>query len=124
MNQLRLDSCERGFNIRKIVLIFAVILLVLYGLFNARNIIIGPSIAIYSPTSLSFETNEKTVTVSGRIKNSTHTSLNERPIYLNTEGIFQEKLLLSPGFNIIEIKAKDRFQVEKKETLSIYYKEN
>ncbi len=124
MNQLRLDSCERGFNVRKITLIFAVLLLVLYGLFNARNLILGPSIEIYSPNITYFETNEKILLVSGKINNSTYTSLNERPIYLNTEGLFQEKLLLSPGFNIIEIKAKDRFQVEKKETLSVYYKEN
>ena len=37
-------------------------------------------------------------------------SMNEKPIFVDEGGLFEEKLLLSPGSNIIEIKAKDRFK--------------
>jgi hypothetical protein len=33
--------------------------------------------------------------------------LNGRPIFIDLEGRFFEKLLLSPGYNIIELTAKD-----------------
>ena len=37
---------DEGFNIKGFVIGLSVLLLVLYGVFNARNIILGPSIVI------------------------------------------------------------------------------
>ncbi len=84
----------------------------------------GPSIEIFNPTTAEIETNENTIVLKGRVKNTTFLSLNERPISVDTEGYFEEKLLLSPSFNIIEIKAKDRFKNEVEKTLKIYFSEN
>ncbi|SRR3989344_4480118 len=114
---------ERGFNIRRFVIILSVILLISYGIFNARNLIIGPIVEIYSPTQ-NMETRENLLIIKGRAKNITFLSLNSKPIFVDMEGLFEEKLLLSPGSNIIEIKAKDRFKKEVIKILKVYYKQN
>jgi len=98
-------------------------MLISYGIFNARNLIIGPTIEIFTPTQ-DTETGENVFTVNGRAKNIAFISLNEKPIFIDKEGLFEEKLLLSPGSNIIEIKARDRFKNETKKTITIYYKQS
>jgi len=120
MNQYKFES---GFNIKLFVITISVLLLISYGIFNARNLIMGPTIEIFNPTEIS-ETSENLFIVKGIAKNIAFLSLNEKPIFTNTEGMFQEKLLLSPGFNIIEIRAKDRFKKEILKTIKIYYKQD
>lgn len=114
---------EKGFNIRLFLIVTSVAILVSYGVFNARNILIGPTIEIFSP-SKDMETGSNVLTVKGRAKNITFISLNEKPIFVDTEGLFENKLLLSPGSNIIEIKAKDRFKNEVIKTMKVYYTED
>lgn len=104
---------------RRFIIIFFALLIVGYGLFNARNLLMGPIIEIWSPTAEA-KTDETMITIKGRARNIAAISLNERPIFIDPDGIFQEKLLLSPGFNIIEIKARDRFKQEKVETVRVY----
>lgn len=120
MNQYKF---ERGFNIKLFVITASIILLVSYGLFNARNLIMGPTIEIFSPTT-DLETEQNILVIKGRAKNISFLSLNEKPIFVDKEGLFEEKLLLSPGSNIIEIKAKDRFKKEVLETIKVYYKQS
>ena len=120
MSQYKFES---GFNVKRFVIILSVFLLVSYGIFNARNLIIGPTVEVFSPVR-DMETEENVLTINGRAKNITFISLNERPISVDTEGLFEEKLLLSPGSNIIEIKARDRFKKEILKTIKIYYKQS
>ena len=120
MNQYKFES---GFNVRRFVIILSIFLLISYGIFNARNLIMGPVIEIFSPTK-DMETEENTLVVSGRARNITFISLNEKPIFVDTGGLFEEKLLLSPGSNMIQIKARDRFKKEVLKTINIYYKQN
>ncbi|MBN2094326.1 MAG: hypothetical protein JW740_03105 [Candidatus Zambryskibacteria bacterium] len=112
---------QKGFSLKVFVITISICLLIAYGLFNARSLILGPTIEIFNPLK-DTETKKNVITVNGRAKNIAFISLNERPIFINTEGIFEEKLLLSPGSNVIEIKAKDRFKNETKETIKVYYK--
>lgn len=114
---------ESGFNIRLFLVISAIVLLISYGLFNARDLLLGPSIEITQPTSQT-ETTENIFTIKGRAKNTAYISINQRPIFVDKEGFFEEKLILSPGFNIIEIKARDRFKKETQKTVSVYYKQD
>jgi hypothetical protein len=113
-------STERGFNIKVFTIILAVILLICYGLYNARDLILGPTIDITSPSHF-IETTENTIIIKGVAKNVTFISLNERPISIDTEGNFEEKLLLSTGSNIIKLKGRDRFKKEVVQTLEVYY---
>ena len=80
----------------------------------------GPTIEVFNPAK-DMETTKNVITVKGRVQNATFISLNQKPIFVDTEGLFEEKLLLSPGSNIIEIKARDRFKNEIQKTLKIYY---
>jgi len=120
MNQYKFKKC---FNGRLCASIILVCILVAYGIFNARNLIIGPTIEIFR-SDQNVETSENLFTVNGRAKNIAYISVNEKPIFVDTEGLFEEKLLLSPGSNIIEIKARDRFKNEIKKTIMIYYKQS
>jgi hypothetical protein len=113
---------ERGFNIRLFLIILAVVLLVSYGIFNARDLIIGPTVEIFNP-SKDIETETNVIEVNGRAKNITFISLNEKPISVDTEGLFDETLLLSPGSNTIQIRARDRFKKEIVKTVKVYYKQ-
>ena len=114
---------EKYFNIRHFIIIFSVIILLSYGVFNARNLIIGPIIEVYSPNQ-NTETKENLLIIKGRAKNISFLSLNSKPIFVDMEGLFEEKLLLSPGSNIIEIRAKDRFKKEILKTIKVYYKQS
>lgn len=114
---------EEGFNIRKLLMGISVLLLVVYGFFNARNLIMGPAIELFSPVQ-DIETKENSLLVKGVAKNVTFISLNEKPISIDKEGLFEEKLLLSPGSNIIQLKARDRFKKEITRTVRVYYKES
>jgi hypothetical protein len=120
MNQYKF---ERGFNIKRFVIVFSVLLLVSYGIFNARCLIMGPSVEIFSPAE-NTETKENVITIKGKAENVSFISLNEKPIFVDTEGLFEEKLLLSPGSNIIQIRATDRFKKEILKTIKIYYKQS
>lgn len=113
---------QKGFNLKLCIIIFSVLLLISYGIFNARNLIIGPTIEIFNPVTE--ETKENILIIKGRTKNIALLSLNEKPIFVDKQGLFEEKLLLSPGSNTIEIKAKDRFKQEVLKTIKIYYKQS
>lgn len=112
---------EKGFNIRKFIIVFSAFILVAYGLFNARNIIIGPTLELFSPDK-DMETSTNLLKINGQAANVVFISINNKPIFIDTEGLFEEKLLLSPGSNIIEVKARDRFKQEIKKIVKIYYK--
>ncbi len=92
-----------------------------YSLFQARNVIQGPVVEIHSPengTSLS----ESLISIEGIAKNISHISLNGRPIFIDERGRFAETLLLSYGYNIMTVKASDKFGKEIKKTLELVYK--
>jgi hypothetical protein len=119
MNQYKFNS---GFNLKLFVVIASVVLLVTYGLFNARDMLIGPTLEIFSPDK-NIETKSNMLSIKGRAENISFISLNDKPIHVDTEGFFEEKLLLDPGQNIIEIKARDRFRKEVAQTINVYYKQ-
>lgn len=86
-----------------------------YGLFESYKIVSGPKINILEPKNGEyFET--PLIAVKGVAKHISFISLNDRPIFIDKEGTFSEKLILLPGYNIMSLKAKDRFgkTIEKK----------
>jgi hypothetical protein len=91
--------------------IIGLILLVViagYSLFQAKNLIIGPVMTIEEPldgATLPFSL----YTVRGSAQNISQISLNDKPIFVNDRGIFQEKLIAPPGYSIIKMTVKDRF---------------
>jgi hypothetical protein len=104
-------------------LIVAGVLLILggYSLFEARGIIIGPTIEITEPKN-GESLNESLTTIEGRAKHVSFISMNDHPITVDESGDFSEKLLLSPGYNIIKLKVVDRFGREKVSFLELLFK--
>ncbi len=85
-----------------------VITLVVYIYLQSRDYILGPKIYVrYPPENASVF--GPSVEIRGETKRINSISLNEKPIFVNSEGKFKEKLLLPDGYNIIKFEAKDRF---------------
>jgi len=97
-------------------------MLVFYSAGRARDMLTGPEIAVISPTNGKLLESDLVV-VSGYAKNISRLELNGQQIFVDEEesGLFEERLLLHYGYNIIEIAAKDRFGTVKTETLRIVY---
>jgi len=71
-----------------------------------------PNTAVYSPL----------VEITGQAKRISRIYLDDNQIFTDERGRFKEKLLLAPGYNIIKLRAQDRFgrQVERRFGL-VYY---
>jgi len=92
-----------------------------YFIFNFRIFIAGPSIVVTSPQN-GEETDKDLVEITGKAQNTNFISLNDRPIFVDNEGNFKEFLLLSAGYNIIVIKAQDKFEREVSKNIEVILK--
>ena len=94
-----------------------------YSLFEFRWVIQGPKISVETPKNgESFDKN--LISVRGKIENVTYLALNDYQITVDPSGVFEEKLLLSPGFNIMKLETKDRFGRTEVEFLEVLYTKN
>lgn len=109
-----------NFSTRQWVILVLSLLLVLYILFQARFLILGPRVTIDSPRDGEM-VSTSTVTLSGSAYNISWISLNGRQIFTDEEGQWQEKLLLSPGASIMTVKVRDRFGREKEESIRLIF---
>ncbi|OGD66997.1 hypothetical protein A2442_02585 [Candidatus Campbellbacteria bacterium RIFOXYC2_FULL_35_25] len=110
-----------GNKLLKYGIVAAVVIVVLsYAFYQTRNIIKGGVITIDYPTS-GMTLKESLVEIRGTIKNASYITMNGRQIFVDEEGNFKEKLLLSEGYNITEIEIQDRFERIKKEVLELIY---
>lgn len=105
------------------VTIITLFLLVIFGysVYEGWNYATGPKITILSPTNGSAVA-ESFITIHGQTKNTSLITLNERPISIDEHGQFNEKILLSYGYNILTMSASDRFGKKTTKTLQLVYK--
>ncbi len=92
-----------------------------YSYYEMRNFLAGPKIEIISPKDGELK-NQSLINIKGTAKNISKLFLNDRQIFTDEKGVFNEELLLSLGYNIIEIKAEDKFNREIKKTARVTYK--
>jgi len=81
----------------------------------------GPSITITSPTELASYTQEEQVIITGVAKNVSALTLNGAGVAIDQNGEFSKLLLLSPGFNIMEVSAEDKFGRTDTQTRTFVY---
>jgi hypothetical protein len=98
------------------------VIIVGYSLFQAQKLITGPVIDVYTPQN-GATYSQTLIEIEGRAKNTAYINLNGRQIFTDKDGYFKEKLLLSPGFNIIKLDAKDKFKKYTEKNLEIILKE-
>ncbi|PIT96884.1 hypothetical protein COT82_00780 [Candidatus Campbellbacteria bacterium CG10_big_fil_rev_8_21_14_0_10_35_52] len=91
-----------------------------YIIFQARNIIIGPIVKIKTPINGS-RLKESLIEIKGVAKNISYISMNDKQIFTDDNGVFSQKLLLFRGYNIIIIRAVDRFGRETQKKLELIY---
>ena len=96
--------------------------IIVYSLFQAHKLISGPIIDIYSPQN-GATYNSPLIEIDGKARNISSINLNGRKIFTDKEGYFAEKLLLSPGYNIIELDAKDKFGKSTEKRLELILKD-
>ncbi len=114
-------------NPKKIFSILAVLLLagtVLgYGYYRTKDFLEGPIVEITAPANGQLLTSAL-VDIIGISKNISFLNLNGRKIFTDENGNWHEKLLASPGYNRIEVAAKDRFGRDVTKTIEVVLKEN
>lgn len=96
-------------NNANILLALALIILTVgYGIFNARTLMRGPVVTITDP--LPGETlTETLLIIEGSAKNVTRVRVNGRPITLDQQGAFMEKLVTQSGYGTVVVEAENRF---------------
>ena len=102
---------------------FAMIIILIIGVYSfyqARKLIAGPEINIKSPEN-GATVSQPLVDITGTASNIKDISLDDRPIFIDQQGNFDEKLLLPSGYTIITLKAHDRFKHYTEKTLELYY---
>jgi len=103
----------------KILLFSAMILLVVgYAYLKTKDYIAGPQITITSPLNGSSVSNSL-IEIVGTAKNISFISLNDRPIFIDESGNFKERLLLYSGYNIMSVKAEDRYKRKVEKNLEV-----
>jgi len=92
-----------------------------YSLYETQKIVMGPKITFTNPLNGS-TVSDSLVDVVGNAKNITNISLNDRKIYVDEKGNLSEQILLSYGYNLLSVKAEDRFGRKIEKTLEVVYK--
>ncbi len=90
-----------------------------YTIFQARFLLAGPQLALTAP--LDTVQNSRSVTIVGQAHNINHITLNDRQIFTNEYGEFNEDLILENGYTIATLAATDRYGRETKVSLPFVY---
>ena len=80
--------------------------MIFYAYYQSRLIIAGPEIILFSPENDIVATSSL-IEIRGQARRAKELTLDGRAIFVDLSGNFNEKLLLSYGYNIIELVAKD-----------------
>jgi hypothetical protein len=92
-----------------------------YAGFQAEAIILGPRLAVDSPAS-GLSTSTSLVAIRGTAGNISYLTLNGEKVFTDENGNWEEEVLLSYGYNVFTVEAKDRFGRSVAKTLQIIYK--
>ena len=85
-----------------------ILLVVIYAFIGSYDLVFGVKIKNVNLTS--GQTTEGNIQeVSGNAKNAISLKLNGHEISIDKEGDFKETIALSPGYNIVNIEALDKF---------------
>lgn len=99
-------------NIKKTVkitsLIVFFVLIISYGFFRSSDLLFGVKIKNINIIDGAKVTNS-VLKITGNAKNATHLTLNGREISIDQKGNWSETIALLLGYNVISIKAQDKF---------------
>ena len=93
-----------------------------YSLFQADKILSGPVITVTTPQN-DATYNSTLIEIDGRAKNIAYIDMDDRQMFTDKDGNFSEKLLLSPGYNVVKLDAWDKFGAKTEQKLELVLKE-
>jgi hypothetical protein len=91
------------------IAVLILLALIGYAYFEARPYLSGPYLVVSEPTDGFFVT-ESPVLVSGTAQRISAITLNGNPIFVDEKGSFTQIVSLSPGYGVIEVSVKDRYE--------------
>lgn len=108
----KLISKIKNLGIRKMVFYSLVLAVFALALYNAKDLIFGIplKISIASDGSKVYDTY---LPINGISKHAKDIAINGRSIGIDREGVFTDGIILSPGYNVVEVAIKDQFGKEK-----------
>lgn len=107
----------------KIFLISIFLFLILgYAFYQSKNLLTGPVIDVTEPQN-GRTVNNQLINIIGSSKNVKKITLNDRLIEIDESGAFNERLLLSEGYNIMKISAWDKFEKKTEKIIEVVYEE-
>lgn len=98
----------------------SVIAILLFGYIyiQSERFLSGPQLSITSPRNgASFSS--PVITLAGEAKNISRITLNDRPIFVDERGFFEEEVLLHPGYNVTKIRVEDKFKRVREKKLEL-----
>src|SRR3989344_2356655 len=104
-------------------LVIFFLLIIVYAFFRSRDLISGVKIKDVNIVD-GAKITESIMKVTGNAKNAVNLTLNGREISIDGAGNFDETIALLLGYNVINIKAKDKFGYVDEKNYKIKYKEN
>ena len=106
-----------------ILITLVIVLLIGYAVFNSRFLLKGPEIAIagLEEDVQAIQSPTRDFSLQGTVLHSSFISLNNRPIFIDQAGHFNEKLLLSYRVSVVELYARDKFGKEIRKKISVVY---
>lgn len=93
---------------KRLTIVVLALLIVGYGLFEARRLIGGPEISIETPQDGS-ATSLQIITISGTARNISFLTINGHEAFIDETGHFTQDISPPPGYAIFTVQASDRF---------------
>lgn len=87
-------------------------------IFNMKDVLFGAPIAVHTASDGS-SVSDVVLPVSGTTSHAKLVTINGRSVSVDRTGAFADEVILSPGYNVVEVAVVDRFGKEKTKTLHI-----
>ncbi len=91
-------------------------------MFNTKDLIFGSPLSIVTATD-GTTVESAFLPVSGNAKHARDVRINGRSVTLDRKGNFADSVILSPGYNVVEVALKDQFGKEKVKTYHLVVRE-
>jgi len=112
------NSAKKIIKISSICILF--LFIILYAFFRSKDLIFGVQIKNVNITDGEKVTNN-VMNITGIAKNATDLTLDGREISVDQQGNFNETIALLSGYNVISIRARDKFgHIDEKNYKVIY----
>ncbi|KKP86254.1 MAG: hypothetical protein UR90_C0034G0002 [Parcubacteria group bacterium GW2011_GWC1_35_8] len=99
------------------------LIIIIYAFFRSHDLLYGIKIQNVNITD-GAKVTESVLKITGNAKNAINITLNGREISISENGDFNETIALLSGYNVINIKAKDKFGYIDEKNYKLMYEVN